>query len=44
MLLSSIEGLEHDNPLRELAQAYQEALELKAKGLMPGATVLPESP
>lgn len=44
IFLSSIEDLEHDNPLNSLAQAYQEALELKAKGEISGALTVPPVP
>lgn len=40
IFLSSIERLEDGNPLHSLAEAYQEALDLKAKGELPGVYML----
>ena len=40
IFLASIEELEHDNPLRSLAEAYRLALEQKQQGQIPGAMVL----
>ena len=44
IFLSSLEKLEDGNPLHTVAEEYQEALEMKAKGEMPGVIMLDDIP